>query len=74
MLWLVYLLISTSVPNLKRVYCTVVELFDVINIETLKSGLGVTQDHWKCYRSKALAQFSICVPYQIWPHLISVWG
>jgi len=36
---LVYLLMSISVPNLKREYCTIVELFDTENTATLKSGL-----------------------------------
>jgi len=37
------LLISISVPNLKRVHCTFVELFDVENIMTLKSGFGYSR-------------------------------
>jgi len=31
--------------------CTIVELFDAQNIETLKSRLGVTQAHWKWHHS-----------------------
>jgi len=36
---------SISIQNLKRVYCTVVEIFDAENAVTLKFGLGVTQGH-----------------------------
>jgi len=32
------------------------------NIVNLKSELGVTQDHWKWYHSKASVQFPIRVP------------
>jgi len=32
------------------------------NIVTLKSGLGVTQDHWKWHHSKVCVRFHVRLP------------
>jgi len=42
--------------------CTVFELFDVQNIVTLKSGLGVIESHWKWHHSIDRIRVPICLP------------
>ena len=50
--------------------CTIFELFDVQNIVTLKSMLGVIENHWKWHYSIDGTQFPIHLSLQLWPYLV----
>ena len=70
-----YFVMYINVPTTKFEVCifTVVESFDVENIVTLKSGLGVTQDHWKWYHLKACVgsyQLSVLKIYSACPNFV----
>jgi len=56
---------SISIHNVKRAYCTIVELFDVKDIVTFTSELEVTQDNWNIHHSISTAcfLFTFCSNY-----------
>ena len=43
-----FLLAFLVTLSLKR---TIFEIFDFKNAVTMKTGLGIRQDHWKCHRA-----------------------
>ena len=65
------LLLANVYQRTKFETCTVVKIADVDNVVTLKSGLGVTQDHWKWHHLTDRMRLPIGVLSLLWRYFVS---